>query len=240
MEQQPETFDVILDGKVAGVAHDTNPVVINDNDECVTQLQYLKSTLTLSNRQSNFLDKCIKVATATEGDDVSFDMMDILKLSFMAKQFPTQCDVILACSNYLTDVVEFEGTLPAGSYLDLAQAYGSLGTLLNSGLKNASKTNQDEINKDDSDDDMDSVDDIEEELWISDDDDDMDENVNKWLKLTNLKDNSFKMILDTNQCNSDINSNLLVSTIKECLGGDSSTGRQLCNLTNSPVSDHSN
>lgn len=133
--EDPDTFDVLVGGVKKGEAMNKNPVVIGSDISCCAQLRVLDSTLPLTPGEKELIAQCMAVVSAKEGEDVSFGPMEILALGDMAQKYPTHTNEIIACSNHLSNSIEFDGDIPAEFYLQALGAHGTLADILSSAMK---------------------------------------------------------------------------------------------------------
>lgn len=131
------SFDVLRAGKKVGEAINNNPVTVDTDDQCKTQLEQIKLNLPVPHctDEINLLDKCIAVVSAKDGDDVVFGPAEILALGKLAERYPSLTKEILACSHHLTESVDCDGDLPDGIFLAAADAHGALAAVLNAALQ---------------------------------------------------------------------------------------------------------
>lgn len=137
--QSPSTdpsnvLDILKNGEKVGESYDSNPVIIDNDSECLECLNTLKKTLKLDADDLSLIDKCISVVTSKEGEDILFGPGEIIALSNLAAKFPDKATQLMACSHHLSESIEFEGELPPNIYLKTANAFGSLSTLLSAAL----------------------------------------------------------------------------------------------------------
>ena len=149
-----QTFDVIdRHGVKRGVAYDVNPVNITNNDECLVILRDLKLSLPGS---CELLDSCIKVLESADGDDAQFGPMEIISLSQLAMEHSDKTSEILACTQYLSECIEYGGDVDTNLLGKLISAYSSLGDILTNGLepnKDGNEGDDDDEEYDDSEED---------------------------------------------------------------------------------------
>lgn len=135
MDTKNGTFDVMVKGEKKGTAFDINPVEITTDEKCKSQLEFLKSKLTLSDAQSTLFDLCIDVVSAKVGDDLSFGPGEIVELSEFAQANPEFAPEIMACVQHLNESVDCMGDLPPNVFLDAALAYGGLSNVMCAAMK---------------------------------------------------------------------------------------------------------
>lgn len=109
-----------------------NPIVINNDSECLSCLQELKKKMDLTEKEVNLLDFCVKVLSSDIGSQVAFGLMEILGLGELALKHPEFGNEIIACSHHLVHSLDFEGeeNLPSSFYSKAVDAYEALGDIL--------------------------------------------------------------------------------------------------------------
>ena len=153
------SFDVMVKGEKKGVAFDTNPCVVETDEQCLKELEQLLKDLPLTETEAKLIKQCMSVATADDDEDVLFGPGELLDLAVLTGKYPDKVTQILACSNHLLGSIDCEGDMPDGIFLKMADMHGELGSL----MSRAVKAGPGAIPDSDSDDDQDDEEDGEDE-----------------------------------------------------------------------------
>jgi hypothetical protein len=130
-----KTFDILVGLDKKGVAHDSNPIVVTTDEQCRILLNDLKNKISFTKKELKFINNCIKIVSSTDGDDIQFGPMDIVRFSSLANKYINESYEIMACAHHITESVDFEGDLPPDMNLQAALAFASLSDVMLNGNK---------------------------------------------------------------------------------------------------------
>jgi hypothetical protein len=124
-EDEPTTYKVVdRDGAVLETLTDTNPIVIETENECVELVKKLQLTIS-----DPILDSVMAVLKADVDQDINFGILDNMCLIKLAATYPDQANEINACAQYLMECIDFGGDMDPKVYLEMISAHGVLGDL---------------------------------------------------------------------------------------------------------------
>lgn len=126
-------LDIFVGGEKQREVHDRNPVLITTDRDCERTLLKLKNALSLTNEESQLIDRCLATTCAKVGDDIPFGPGEIFELAQLAMANPDYTNEIMACSEHLSLSLDCDGDLPDNIFLMLADAHAELCNISMSG-----------------------------------------------------------------------------------------------------------
>lgn len=132
--EEVKTFDIMVGSDKKGVAHDSNPIVVTTDEQCKNLLEDLKTKLSFSVKELKFINNCIKIVCAKDGDTIKFGPMDVLRFSSLSHKYIDYSNEIMACAHHISESIDFEGDLPPDMNLHAATAFASLSDVMMNGM----------------------------------------------------------------------------------------------------------
>ena len=143
------TSDIVdAKGVKLGQIEDVNPIVIGDYDKFREILSKI-SDFELDDEEKDLIDRCVLFSTTEEEDEADFNPGDFFTFVSIARKNPKHSNEIFACSNFLSNNIDFEGTLPKNIFLKTSMTYGAYDDLLLAGAKLTDKLEKGEAISDD-------------------------------------------------------------------------------------------
>ena len=100
---------------------------IKTEEECLAVLNNLSEQIKeLTDYEKTLFEACRNVLEAKEEEIISFDLENLVDFAVLSTKYTDYADQIIACSDYINSVCEFEGDLVPNFYLTAIQAYGCL------------------------------------------------------------------------------------------------------------------
>lgn len=124
-KMESQKISIVQNGEKVREISETQIVIETDKD-CFETLKSLEKIDNLTERELNLLKTCQSVTCASVEDCLSFDFLDFIEFTKMSEKYPNYLHQIIACSDYLNSVCDFEGEITPDFYLTVAQAYGCL------------------------------------------------------------------------------------------------------------------
>lgn len=133
-----ESFSIKQGDREVGSFQDTNPVVLENDEECVALLKTIcEKVSSLSNEEKQTLEICRVAASTSDDTVVSFNPMTILEMANLALAHPEVGNEVMAVCEYINNSVDYEGSLPSNHDLNMLTAHASMGKMLAEGIKAA-------------------------------------------------------------------------------------------------------
>lgn len=130
-----KTFDILVDGEKKGIAYDTNPIKLNNDDECREMLERMKEKINLNSVERDLIDRCLSVTTAKDDDIVFFGPEEMIKLFELSLNHAEYGLEIAAISHYLGQQIDYDEDIDdpddkSDMYMKMINTFGSLTDLL--------------------------------------------------------------------------------------------------------------
>ena len=125
-------YNVMLGDEKKHTVYDLESCAIETDDECMIILESLKETLVLDQSGEDLLNLCIDVIKSEDDTEVAFSPFEFVQLALLAERHPESAHKILLCSNYIIELLDFQGEMPKDIFLTMATLHMSMNSIVDS------------------------------------------------------------------------------------------------------------
>lgn len=124
------SYNIMVGEEKVGTAYEADHFCIESDKQCTDIINKLLTNMQMKPKERRILNKCLKVLTAEDGVKFNFGPGDIIILADMAIQHPNECLDINAVSNYIINILDFEGDVEEHHLDSAIAAMAKMGGLL--------------------------------------------------------------------------------------------------------------